>query len=148
MRGEINWRQAAYLAGLGSWGENGLLVTPKYGAAIRISGAVTSAHLATDSRLTEDACDHCMKCVEACPSGALTGDGKIDKKKCGDHLFRFGFRYLQRLMSNVFTGEEEARNVIAGRGLREVWRNFMTGNYYYCFRCQDRCHTAQTEESD
>ncbi|RJQ85943.1 MAG: hypothetical protein C4519_02730 [Desulfobacteraceae bacterium] len=36
----------------------------------------------------KDVCDHCMRCVEACPVKALSGNGKINKKLCGDRIFR------------------------------------------------------------
>ena len=142
MRGEIDWRRAAVRAGLGSYGENGLLVTPKFGSAVRLSGVVTDADLTIDEPLAEDACDHCCTCVTDCPPGALTGGGVIDKKKCGDHIFRYGFRYFQSLMAGVLSGDPGARSIIEGQGLREVWQNFMTGNYYYCFRCQVHCHRS------
>ena len=58
MRGEICWRRAGVRAGLGSYGENGLLVTPEFGSAIRISGLVTTAELQADSPLKQDTCDH------------------------------------------------------------------------------------------
>ncbi len=48
MKGEISWRQAAYLAGLGSYGENGLLVTEEYGSAVRLAGVIADAELEMD----------------------------------------------------------------------------------------------------
>ena len=147
MRGEINWRDAAVQAGLGSWGENGLLVTRDFGSAVRICGVATDAPLAADRPLVEDVCDHCLDCVKACPPQALSGGGKIDKKKCGDHIFRYGFRSFQDFMSNLFDRNEKARATIDGFPLREIWQNFMTGNYYYCFRCQTRCHRSESAKS-
>lgn len=144
MRGEINWRDAAVHAGLGSWGENGLLVTRDFGSAVRICGVVTDAPLDADRALADDVCDHCLDCVQACPTGALSGGGKIDKKKCGDHIFRYGFRSFQGFMSDLFERDAKARAVIDGVALRELWQNFMTGNYYYCFRCQTRCHRSES----
>lgn len=146
MRGEINWREAAVQAGLGSWGENGLLVTRNYGAAVRICGVATDASLEADAPLVEDVCDHCLDCVRSCPPQALCGSGKIDKKKCGDHIFRYGFRTFQGFMSDVFDRDARARAAINGYPLREMWQNFMTGNYYYCFRCQIHCH-RHTEDA-
>lgn len=140
MKGEVSWRQAGYKAGLGSYGENGLLVTEKYGSAIRLAGILTDAELELDSPLKTDACDHCMECVTCCPPKALLGNGKIDKKKCGDYIFRYGFRYFQGFMASLFTADKRADRIINGRGLRELWQNFMTGNYYYCFNCQTKCH--------
>jgi epoxyqueuosine reductase QueG len=148
MKGEISWRTAAVQAGLGSWGENGLLVTRDFGSAVRICGVATNAPLEADRPLVEDVCDHCMDCVKSCPTQALSGGGKIDKKKCGDHIFRYGFRSFQAFMSDLFERDAKARTTINGYGLREMWQNFMTGNYYYCFRCQTRCHRSSSAPND
>ncbi|HQT97921.1 MAG TPA: 4Fe-4S binding protein [Thermodesulfobacteriota bacterium] len=140
MRGELCWRRAGVRAGIGSYGENGLLVTREFGSAIRISGVLTSADLEADSPLSEDACDHCMRCVEACPSGALAGGGTINKKLCGDFIFKYGFRFFQKFMRGLFQNQkEEIGKIIEGVELREMWQTFMTGNYYYCFECQSKC---------
>jgi epoxyqueuosine reductase QueG len=140
MRGEICWRRAGVRAGLGSYGENGLLVTRALGSAVRVSGVVTDAELAADPPSEQDVCDHCMRCVEACPAGALAGKGKINKKLCGDVIFAHGFRYFQQVMEGIAKGAYvEMRQIIEGEGLRELWQTFMTGNYYYCFKCQAQC---------
>ena len=140
MRGEICWRRAGVRAGLGSYGENGLLVTSAYGAAVRISGVVSAADLEGGSPLEEDVCDHCMRCVDACPAGALSGKGKINKKLCGDVIFKYGLRYFQQLMGTVAgAAPSELQEMIGSEGLREMWQTFMTGNYYYCFKCQSQC---------
>ncbi len=140
MRGELCWRRAGVRAGLGSYGENGLLVTKQFGAAIRIAGLVTSADLQPDSPLHEDVCDHCMRCVEACPFGALSGKGAVDKKLCGEAIFKYGFRFFQRFMQGLLQEDrEEIQGIIQGHELREMWQTFMTGNYYYCFACQSQC---------
>jgi epoxyqueuosine reductase QueG len=140
MRGEICWRRAGVRSGLGSYGENGLLVTREFGAAIRLSGLLTTAHLEADPPLDEDLCDHCMRCVDGCPAQALSGEGKIDKKRCGDVIFEYGFRYFQRLMKGMLESDSTAaREATEDSGLLELWQTFMTGNYYYCFHCQCQC---------
>jgi epoxyqueuosine reductase len=140
MRGEICWRRAAVRAGLGSYGESGALVTKAFGQAIRLAGVVTTADLAPDAPLKEDVCDHCLRCVEACPVKALSGKGKINKKLCGDHIFRYGYRYFQKTMQGMLEQpDEEMRAIVQGNGLRQLWQTFMTGNYYYCFECQSHC---------
>lgn len=140
MRGEICWRRAGVRAGLGSYGESGALVTREFGQAVRLAGVITTAELVPDSPLDDDICDHCMKCVKACPVNALSGQGRIDKKKCGDHIFKFGFRYFQNLMEDMLSGpDDDLVRRIRGNGLRQLWQTFMTGNYYYCFKCQSQC---------
>ena len=144
MRGEICWRRAGVRSGLGSYGENGLLVTREYGAAIRLSGVLTRAELVPDAPLTEDACDHCGRCLAACPPEALSGQGKINKKRCGDQIFQFGLRAYRDFLEGLITlPQEEAVKTIQGFELRELWQTFMTGNYYYCFACQARCPASR-----
>ncbi len=140
MRGEICWRRTAVKAGLGSYGENGLLVTKRFGAAVRLAGVVTEADLPPDSPLSEDLCDHCGRCVEVCPAAALSGEGQVDKKSCGDTVFRYGLRFFIDLMRDLLRdGPDDADRRLRGEGMRELWQTFMTGNYYYCYRCQAEC---------
>lgn len=140
MRGEICWRRAAVRSGLGSYGENGLLVTREFGSAVRISGVVTAAQMDPDAPLEEDLCDHCGRCLEACPPGALSGNGKVNKKLCGEAIFKYGFRFFQRFVKGLAgTPSDELDRIIEGFELREMWQTFMTGNYYYCWECQSQC---------
>jgi epoxyqueuosine reductase QueG len=81
-----------------------------------------------------------MRCVDGCPAHALSGEGKIDKKRCGDVIFAYGFRYFQRVMEEIREGDSStSRKAIEDTELLEMWQTFMTGNYYYCFHCQSQC---------
>jgi epoxyqueuosine reductase QueG len=140
MQGEICWRRAGVKAGLGSFGENGLLITKEFGSAIRLAGLLTSAPLKADEALDEDFCDHCMRCLEVCPVGALSEGGKINKKLCGDHLFAYGLRCFTGLFHSLAHKPAlEIESLCESHTLRELWQTFMTGNYYYCFKCQSQC---------
>ena len=63
-------RHAAVLAGLGEFGLNNLLLTPKYGPRIRLESMITTAELTPDPMtegpicLGEDACGLCLKSRE------------------------------------------------------------------------------------
>lgn len=88
-------RHAAYLAGLGTFGVNNMILTPGYGPRIRFGSVFTAAELPPDPIMEEDLCIHCMRCVEMCPSRALSGEGYpegiTDKKACAEYsagLFR------------------------------------------------------------
>lgn len=137
MRGEICWRTAGVRAGLGSYGLHGLMVTKDYGSAVRMAGVVTDAEMEPDGPSKEDYCDRCGRCLEACPAGALPGGGKVNKKACGDRVFRYGYRFFERTLSGLSRGE-----VLPGRDSRELWQTLMTGNYYYCFACQTMCRKS------
>ena len=81
-----------------------------------------------------------MKCIKACPTSALLGDGKIDKKKCGDAIFTTGFRAWRDFLDKITEASvEEKQKLLDGQMCMDLWQNFMTGNYYSCFVCQAVC---------
>ncbi len=88
-------RHAAYLAGLGSFGMNNMILTPEYGPRVRFGSVFTEAELTPDPVISDDLCIRCMRCVDLCPSNALQGEmypeGITDKHACATYsagLFR------------------------------------------------------------
>jgi epoxyqueuosine reductase len=71
--GMFSQRHAAVRAGLGEFGLNNVVVTPKYGPRIRFNSVITAAALPATPLLTEPLCrgEECGICVEACPGKAL-----------------------------------------------------------------------------
>ncbi|MFH1049631.1 MAG: 4Fe-4S dicluster domain-containing protein [bacterium] len=70
----------AYDAGLGELGRLNFLISKKYGARIRLGAVTTNLNLIPDKPIQfgiQDFCNRCLKCVENCPSGAIS---KSDKK--------------------------------------------------------------------
>ncbi len=85
------YKMAATRAGLGWVGKSDLLVTPEYGAAVRLTVTLTDAPLEPNAPITESRCGACHACVDACPGKALTGtlwhpgidrDALVDVAKC------------------------------------------------------------------
>ena len=77
---------AAFLAGLGRLGKNGLLLHPQYGSYIFIGEIVTDLDLQADQPLVPPSCSNCGKCVRACPQGALQEDGSVCLERCRSHI--------------------------------------------------------------
>ncbi|NJD77851.1 MAG: epoxyqueuosine reductase [Candidatus Methanoperedens sp.] len=79
-------KHAAYLAGLGSIGQNNVLLTPEYGPRVRFTSIFTTAELKPDPLKNEDLCTRCLLCVKSCPVGAIPRKGDfpppVDKKLC------------------------------------------------------------------
>jgi len=92
--GDLSHRHAGYLAGLGVFGKNSLLLSTKFGPRIRLVSVITDASLTADKPLDLDLCKDCDKCIRACPAGALKGEGIVDKVKCDMHHAEVG-RKLQ-----------------------------------------------------
>lgn len=88
--GDLSHRHAGYLAGLGVFGKNSLLLTTKFGPRIRLVSIITDAPLTPDKPLNLDLCNDCHKCIQACPAGALKGERIVDKLKCDAHHVEVG----------------------------------------------------------
>ncbi len=70
----IDERHAAALAGLGIIGDNGLIITPRYGSYVFLAELITD--LPTDAQPGEvGTCAHCGACRTACPVG-------FDRARC------------------------------------------------------------------
>jgi len=88
--GDLSHRHAGYLAGLGVFGKNSLLLSTKFGPRIRLVSVITDAPLTADKPLDLDLCKECDKCIRACPVGALKGERIVDKLRCDTHHVEVG----------------------------------------------------------
>jgi len=62
-------------AGLGETGRNNVVITPEFGPRVRLGGVLTDLPMVEDQPINlgiQPFCEICMKCVNACPMGALT----------------------------------------------------------------------------
>lgn len=97
IEGMLNYKEAALIAGLGVIGWHSMLLTPEFGARIRIACLVTDAPFKeTSSSITFNPCQKCGgACVKVCPVQAIKkpGDGEacnIDRYLCNTYLSSSG----------------------------------------------------------
>ncbi len=64
-------KRLAVLAGIGAYGKNSLIISPRLGPWLRFGAVATDAPIPKDKAFTKDMCGRCRRCVTACPSGAL-----------------------------------------------------------------------------
>lgn len=73
--------EAACRAGLGRRGRNGQLIAPVWGSRVFVCEVVTDLELVPTGPLAGSVCGNCRRCLEACPTGALTAEG-LDRSRC------------------------------------------------------------------
>ena len=66
-------KTVATRAGLGWIGKSALLITEKYGAAVRLATVLTDAEFEVANPVNTSHCGDCKKCVECCPGKAILG---------------------------------------------------------------------------
>lgn len=77
----IDYNKAAVVCGLGSVGLHNKVITPKYGTYMRFVFIITDLELEFDEPFTEELCDKCGQCQNACPGKAISEDG-LDTWQC------------------------------------------------------------------
>jgi epoxyqueuosine reductase len=123
-------RLAAAKAGLGKFGRNNFIYSPEHGSYIWIDAWVTDEELDYDT--VEDdirlsACNEkCGKCIQACPTKALSGAFSMDRGKCVTQL-------------QCFSKENEPDEKI--RSQMGTW-------LYGCDACQDACPLNKNKFSE
>jgi epoxyqueuosine reductase QueG len=88
VQGVVRLKQVAAAGGLGSLGMNTVLLHPRFGPRLLLSGVVTGGG-ARESRQAERSseqteatvCTGCGRCISVCPGGAL-GPGDVDAFRC------------------------------------------------------------------
>ena len=77
----IRERYWAQQAGLGFIGVNNALILPGKGSYYFLGIVLTTLRLQPDAPC-HLSCGQCRACMAACPTGALSGDGAVDARRC------------------------------------------------------------------
>lgn len=103
-------------SGLGWQGKNGMLISKQKGSFFFVGEIILDLDLVYDQP-TLNHCGSCTKCIDACPTDAITSANIIDGSKCISYLT---IELKDELIPNQF-------------------KNQMQGWIYGCDICQDVC---------
>ena len=149
MKGEINHRTVAAIAGLGGIGLSRLLVTPEFGPFVRLGTIVTDAVLSPDQPLAENPCDLCGLCQDACPAKAIQEDGSLDYSACTSCILRNGLPGVIAIARKMIGADEKTiKEIIYGPDFWDVWQSTVSGSFYCCFECIAACPIGLDKSND
>ncbi|MEI7734239.1 MAG: tRNA epoxyqueuosine(34) reductase QueG [Ferruginibacter sp.] len=110
-------RAWAVKSGLGWIGKNGNLINKQSGSFFFIATLIIDLELSYDHPIAKDYCGSCTRCIDACPTDAITPDKVIDGSKC----------------ISYFT--IELKDAMLPENMKDKFDNWMFG----CDACQDIC---------
>ncbi|MGT2681760.1 tRNA epoxyqueuosine(34) reductase QueG [Streptococcus porci] len=68
-------------AGIGFIGKNGLVISKEFGSYMYLGELITNLEIEPDQEVDYD-CGDCRRCLDACPTSCLIGDGTMNARRC------------------------------------------------------------------
>ncbi len=130
---QMDFLDAALKCGLGEKGLHGALLTDEFGPMVRYCFILTDAEIEADTQKKPHLCDKCGKCIAACPGGALSEKGELDRWRCAVYYNGANGTKNPFMPSDAFSDFEDRLEIIAGEAQisPEKARKILDNIYFY-----------------
>ena len=140
MKGDINHKTVATVAGLGGIGLSKLLVTPEFGPFVRLGTIITDAPINFDKPMDETPCEECESCRNACPVKAIQEDGTLDYSACSSYTLSNALPGIIGIARNLIDADEKKiKSIIYNPHFWEIWQATTSSSIYSCSECMASC---------
>ena len=140
MKGDINHKTVATVAGLGGIGLSRLLVTTEFGPFIRLGTIITDASLDFDKPMGETPCKKCESCRNACPANAIQEDGTLDYSACSSYTLSNALPGIIGIARKLIGADEKSvKGIIYNSHFWEIWQATTSSSIYSCSECMASC---------
>lgn len=111
---QLNFEQTAVCCGLGELGLHGTLLTNDFGPLQRYCFILTDAEIEATPLVAPHLCDHCGKCVAACPGKAIAPNGTINSWQCAAYYMGANMSRNPFMPSEAFADDPDRLAIIVG----------------------------------
>ena len=111
---QLDFEHCAVQCGLGELGLHGSLLTDDFGPLQRYCFILTNAKIEASPLIESHLCDHCGKCVSACPGKAIAADGSLDRWQCASYYKGANMSRNPFMPPEAFAEDPDRVAIIAG----------------------------------
>ena len=138
----VSHKPVAVAAGLGHMGVHRNVIHPRFGNFILLGTVLVAAEAtAYDQPIPYNPCLECKLCVAACPTGAISADGRFDFSACYTHNYREfmgGFAdWVERVAASE--GGLDYRKRVPDADTVSLWQSLAFGPNYKAAYCVAVC---------
>ena len=142
----ISHKPVAVAAGLGKMGIHRNVIHPKFGNFILLGTVVMDAEVTEYSRpLDYNPCLECKLCVSACPTGAISSDGRFDFAACYTHNYREFMGGFTDWVENIVGSKNsrQYRQKVSDPETASMWQSLSFGANYKAAYCLSVCPAGE-----
>ncbi|GEM_PF-169173 len=145
--GPVSVRHLAVQSGMGVFGQNTLVVHPKWGSMVRYGIFLTTVKVDSDPPLEDfDPCRDCSyPCVKNCPAKAIqpakaTEKGVVKQNRCARHSQPYDVgNFMRAFMKMADMNSEELKDFAKTPHFFNLYNGSMRYMFYRCIECTRGC---------